>query len=74
MDDDEPVYRRYYRDINDNRMFPLNIWLEKNKLDRINIDRRIHISPPGETTQYKITDIYKPNVEPEDIVLEIIKT
>jgi len=72
MDDDEPTYRRYYRDVNDNKMYPLNLSLEEHKLDRINVDRRIHISPPGETTQYKIEEIYEPNKNPIDQVVEII--
>lgn len=55
MDDDEPIYRRYYRDINDNRMYPVSVFLEYNSLDRANIDRRFHISPPGQTTRYAIT-------------------
>lgn len=58
MDDDEPIYRRYYRMINDNRMHPLNSFIQKNRIDRINMDRRIHISPPGKTTQYEIKKIY----------------
>jgi hypothetical protein len=58
MDDDEPIYRRYYRDINDNKMYPLNYDLVGNKIDRINVDRRLHISPPGQTTRYKIDDNY----------------
>ena len=58
MDDDEPIYRRYYRDINDNKMFPLNYNIKNNNLDRINVDRRLHISPPGQTTRFKITDTY----------------
>ena len=58
MDIDEPIYRRYYRDINDNMMYPNNKDLEIYNLDRINVDRRFHISPPGETTLHKITDIY----------------
>ncbi|ARF09815.1 HrpA-like RNA helicase [Indivirus ILV1] len=74
MDDDEPVYRRYYRDINDNRIFPLNLWIEKYNIDRINVDRRIHISPPGETTQYKITEYDRPNSNADDLVIEIINT
>ena len=61
MDEDEPTYRRYYREINDNKMYPLNLSLEKQKLDRINVDRRIHISPPGESTQYNIEEHYVPN-------------
>lgn len=60
MDEDEPIYRRFYRNINDNRMFPLNYSLKEENLDRINVDRRIHISIPivGQSTQYKITDHY----------------
>lgn len=58
MEDDEPNYRRYYRNINDNKMYPLNFMLSENKLDRINIDRRLHISPPGQTTRFKIDEHY----------------
>lgn len=61
MEDDEPVYRRYYREVNDNRMFPLNTFIKNNKIDRVNVDRRLHISPPGEVTQYKIDEIYPAN-------------
>ncbi len=74
MNDDEPVYRRYYRDINDNRMFPLNLWIQKHNLDRINIDRRIHISPPGETTQYKIIEYDRPEINSDDLVIDIANT
>lgn len=74
MDDDEPIYRRYYRDINDNRMFPLNYELKEKKLDRINVDRRFHISPPGQTTKFKIEDIYVPNRNALDVAVEIAKT
>ncbi|QKF93775.1 HrpA-like RNA helicase [Fadolivirus algeromassiliense] len=74
MEEDEPVYRRYYRDINDNKMYPLNTFIEKYNLDRINVDRRIHISPPGETTQYKIDDIYIPKTDPVMIVKKILDT
>lgn len=28
MDEDEPTYRRFYRDINDNKMYPLNKTIE----------------------------------------------
>jgi hypothetical protein len=64
MDADDPIYRKYYRTINDNLKYPINDLYNKKTelyeplLDRIVIDRRIHISPPGETTQYKITEIY----------------
>ncbi len=76
MDQDEPIYRRYYRDINDNRMYPFNQFVVENELDRINIDRRLHISPPGETTRFIITDKYAPeeSSNPDDLVLKIINT
>ncbi|CAH6419909.1 ATP-dependent RNA helicase [uncultured virus] len=63
MDDDEPIYRRYYRKINDNRAYPLNMFIALNRLDRANTDRRIHISPPGATTQFLIEDIYLTEAE-----------
>lgn len=62
MDDDEPIYRRYYNIVNDNLYFPqkniTNILNTTNIINFNYIDRRYHISPPGETTQYKITEIY----------------
>lgn len=74
MEADEPIYRRYFRDINDNRIYPFNLNLSKYNLDRINIDRRINISAPGQTTLFEITDIYKPDSEINNLVLEIIKS
>jgi hypothetical protein len=59
IDKDEPIYRKYYRNIDDNLLFPCNRNLLKNDLDRIVIDRRTHISPPGETTRFKVTDIWE---------------
>jgi hypothetical protein len=80
MDQDEPIYRYYYRDVNDNRLSPLSTFVIDNKLDRINVDRRLHISPPGETTRFKITDREvslpqrKDKVDPADeLVIEIMK-
>ena len=63
MDEDELIYRRYYRNINDNRMYPLSAFIENNILDRANMDRRIHISPPGATTQFVIKDHYLSKTE-----------
>jgi hypothetical protein len=74
MDEDEPVYRRYYRDINDNKKYPLDCWLRNSKLDRINVDRRFHISPPGKATRYKITDIYEPDSDSISVVSKILKS
>lgn len=74
IESDEPIYRRYYRDINDNRKYPLNKWIEKHGLDRINVDRRYHISPPDVTTKFKIKELYKPSSNPVEIVQEILRT
>ena len=59
MSDDEYIYRRYYKEINDNFSYPYNFLNESYGLTRYYIDRRIHISPPGETTQFKVNEIYK---------------
>lgn len=66
MDDDEPIYRSYYKQINDNLVYPIkqpiiNSFLKEDKVflpQAIYMDRRFHISPPGETTQYKIEEEY----------------
>lgn len=80
MDADDPIYRKYFRLINDNLKYPIrdlynNASATKFEplLDRIVIDRRIHISPPGQTTQYKITEIYhdKEISEPESYKLAV---
>ena len=75
MNDDEPIYRSYYKYINDNLVYPIKNKIyhpfllkingyETNLLfryDNIYLDRRYHISPPGETTQYEINEIYLSN-------------
>jgi hypothetical protein len=72
MDDDEPVYRSYFRCINDNLLYPikapmyqhpiptLNLKVFENKfvIDSTYMDRRYHISPPGETTQFRVIENY----------------
>ena len=78
MDDDEPIYRRYFNKINDKLLFPI-----KNEvidpftykpifLDPEFMDRRFHISPPGETTQYVINEFYE-DINDENITDENIK-
>jgi hypothetical protein len=62
MDDDEANYRRYFRCINDNRSYPFDTFLQRHNLDRINVDRRYHISPPGMTTRFKIDEHYEKNL------------
>jgi hypothetical protein len=67
MEADEYIYRRYYRFIDDNFMFPIvpNKMAAGNSIqlvyDRNFIDRRYHISPPGETSRYIVTDTYLAN-------------
>jgi len=58
MDSDEASYRRFFRSINDNRMYPLNTIIQKYNINRLNVDRRVHISPPGVTTKFKIKEFY----------------
>ena len=70
MEDDEPIYRRYYRTINDNRANPLSMHIQLNNMDRANVDRRIHISQPGATTKYKIIDHYLSESESNEITTE----
>lgn len=67
MDDDEPIYRRYYRPVNDNRSYPLNMMISQNQLDRVNVDRRVHINPPGKTTRHQIITHYLTAKEAEQI-------
>lgn len=74
MDSDEPIYRRFYRDINDNLKYPLSESNKENNFDRINVDRRMHIAPPNATTRFKINKYYTPDSTVEDIVSKIIKT
>lgn len=57
MEDDEPTYRRYYRDINDNMTYPLSRTII-NQVDRINVDRRLDISIPNQLNNYTITETY----------------
>lgn len=73
MDDDEPIYRSYYKCINDNLIsstmnnkytYPKqripNPFINDNYIipNSLYIDRRFHISPPGESTQYTIDEHY----------------
>ena len=62
MDDDEPIYRRYFNENKDQLLFPNknNQFLPfSNKQYNVEyMDRRYHISPPGATTQYKIEEYY----------------
>ena len=64
MDDDEPIYRSYFKYINDNIVYPIkqpiylkdlnDFFLIRSRL----LDRRLDISIPGQTTQYNIDEKY----------------
>jgi hypothetical protein len=59
MDDDEPIYRSYFKYINDNLVYPIK--QEVFGEDIVNsyyLDRRLDISIPGQTTQYTIDEYY----------------
>jgi hypothetical protein len=74
MNEDEPIYRSYFRCINDDLIYPIKAPLYKHPIlpellinntcipDTIYMDRRFHMSPPGETTQYIVSEIYKPSL------------
>lgn len=74
MDEDEPNYRRFYRAINDNQKYPLSTFIRNNKIDRINVDRRFHISAPGTGTRFTIGEEYKENYDIEVLINELVKT
>ena len=59
MEDDEPIFRKFYRFIDDNLMYPINVYNLNYGIDRNMIDRRYHISPPGMTTQHTVTEYYE---------------
>lgn len=65
LEEDEPIYRQYFKCINDNLEYPITqLYLDPFKrnnfiqIDRNYLDRRFHISPPGQTTQYRIIEKY----------------
>lgn len=71
MDDDEPIYRRYYRNINDNLIYPPCRTIE-NQVDRINVDRRLDISIPNQLNNFVIREQYFNNV-PVDVSADKVR-
>lgn len=63
MDNDEYIYRRYYKVIDNNLMYPLTF--NTLNIDKNIVDKRYHISPPGETTRFVVNDYYN-DTEPEN--------
>ncbi len=73
MDDDEMIYRSYYKLINDNIVHPIKMPIFKHPIinsenlliDAHYLDRRIHISIPKKAYSYPIKEIYDENIEKE---------
>lgn len=75
MDDDEPTYRRFYRCLNDNLTYPMNNMVNQLiQKDRIAVDRRFHISPPGKGTRFPINEEYHPGKTIEELAIEVINS
>jgi len=75
MDDDEPLYRSYYKYINDNFTYPFNLKNSYYDFNRLYVDKRIHLSPPQQTTKYNVKEYYledepKNYIEAEKLGLE----
>jgi hypothetical protein len=77
MENDELIYRKYYELIDDNWKFPLNINKNIIKFGDANLlDRRIHLSPPFQTTNFTIKekdDIPEPSNMDESILKNIVE-
>jgi hypothetical protein len=76
MDNDEYIYRRFFYNIDDNLLYPIKKEIYDPFLNQSFLilsqymDRRYHISPPGETTQYTISEYYlESNINISDINL-----
>jgi len=74
VDEDEPNYRRFYRGVNDNMKYPYNMWIQNNNIDRINVDRRFHISAPGTGTRFEIKEYYRDGYDIVTQIEELIRT
>jgi len=78
MDNDELIYRRYYKMVNDKLLYPIKTPIMEPFLNNpkyvfnpIFMDRRYHISPPGETTQYKIDEEYEDKEYEQNEILDL---
>ena len=67
MEEDELIYRNFYNPINDKLLYPIKylsldpILPRRFELNLRYLDRRYHISPPGETLQYTVKEYYIDN-------------
>ena len=69
MDDDEPIYRSYFQMINDNYLYPIKqsithpLLFKNFNINSNLLDRRVHISAPGQTTQFRIDEYFNEDIE-----------
>jgi len=68
MGDDEKIYKKFYKCIDNDLQYPINqCLLEKKTIDNNYnyttniIDNRIHIAAPGKITLFNVTEIYLDN-------------
>lgn len=78
MESDELIYRQYYKNINDKLLYPIKksfnepiLKNDKYLFNPIFMDRRYHISPPGETTQYIIDENYEDKEYEQDEIINL---
>jgi hypothetical protein len=80
MDDDEPIYRSFYKLINDNIIHPIKQPIMRHPIlntnnyfiDSYYLDRRIHISIPKQSYSYKITEYYDEEIEKQFNIINSI--
>jgi hypothetical protein len=73
IDYDEPIYRRYFKNIDDNLKFPLKIKdIYNDNLDSNLIDRRLHLGAPFSGTNFPIKEIIRDGEETITILNEIL--
>lgn len=72
LDDDEPIFRRFYNTVVDDRKYPLNVYNQNNAISRYFVDRRINISPLSSSTKYNINEFYVKDVDILTIIHKIL--
>ena len=70
MQDDEKIYRKFYEIIDDNWKYPLDLY---NINDKNMLDRRLHLSAPLQTTNFKIEQIDEVGVSTMKILEKITR-
>ena len=80
MENDEKTYRHFYKEIDDNYKYPLDIYLIEQQINRQLIDKRMHMGVPFLETNFEIIEVNNvydkiPSIKNEiDILKYIIAT